>query len=218
MITKITPSDCQNLLDGIVAKGHGKTANEVYSLLSCIFKCAIAHHIITYSPLDTVLYIQHVSKSGTALSKEEESKLLNAFKNTPYEVLFAVALYKGLRPNEYKTAEIKGKFIVAVNSKRKNKKIEYKRIPISPMLRPYLNGVSELKYPSEQVMRDRFNEILPNHKLYDLRTTFYTRCKECGISEVALKEFAGHSLGALGNAYTDLSDEYLLKEGEKLKY
>lgn len=86
------------------------------------------------------------------------------------------------------------------------------------MLAPYLESVTELTFPSEQVMRDRFNEVLPNHKLYDLRTTFYTRCKECGVSEEARKEFVGHSLGALGNAYTDLSDEYLLREGAKFKY
>ena len=65
-------------------------------------------------------------------------------------------------------------------------------------------------------MRDVVRATLPGHKLYDLRTTFYTRCQELGVESAARDEFVGHSLGALGNTYTDLSNEYLLKEGRKL--
>ena len=54
--------------------------------------------------------------------------------------MFAVGLYTGMRPNEYETARLEGDFIVAVNSKRKNGKVEYKKIPITPMLKPYLIG------------------------------------------------------------------------------
>lgn len=86
------------------------------------------------------------------------------------------------------------------------------------MLQPYLANIDSLDMLGTYQMRDVMKSILPNHKLYDLRTTFYSRCKECGVAESALKEFMGHSLGALGEAYTDLSDEYLLKEGAKLKY
>ena len=217
-IQKVTPTDCQSIIDSLTKTGKGKTANEVYSLLSIIFKGAIAHRLIQDNPLTIVTKEQYESKHGSALTKEEEIKLLTAYKGTRYEPLFALALYTGLRPNEYKTAKIENKFIIAMNSKRKNKKVEYKRIPITKMLAPYLKNIMQFDFPSEQVMRDRFNEILPNHILYDLRTTFYTRCKECGIADTARDEFVGHSLGALGNAYTDLSDEYLLKEGEKFRY
>ena len=32
----------------------------------------------------------------------------------------------------------------------------------------------------------------------------------------AISEFMGHSLGAIGNAYTSLSEEYLINESKKL--
>lgn len=123
-----------------------------------------------------------------------------------------------MRPNEYATAKLEGEFIVAVNSKRKNGKIEYKKIPVTPMLKPYLKGVEEISFSSLRIMRDRFNKLFPQHKLYDLRTTFYTRCQECGISEVAIKKFVGHSLGVLAETYTDLSEAFLLSEGNKFMY
>lgn len=112
--------------------------------------------------------------------------------------MFAVGLYTGLRPNEYYSAKIQGDFIVAINSKRKNGKVEYKKIPITPMLEPYLQGVSKLTFYVQNRIRERFHKVLPNNKLYDLRTTFYTRCQECGVADVARNEFVWHSLGALG--------------------
>lgn len=217
-LQRILPAQCQTLIDGYLEKGQGRTADEVYSLLNCIFKMAIAHGIITLNPLAVVVKERHQREHGKALTVSEEKLLLEKTAGTRYQLLFAVALYTGMRPNEYATARIEGKFIIAVNSKRKGGKVEYKRIPISPLLRPFLAGVQELHFPRVEYMRDKLHDVLPKHKLYDLRTTFYTRCQECGVADVARMEFVGHSLGTLGDTYTDLSDDFLLKEGEKLKY
>lgn len=216
-IKKITPTDCQTLLDGITEQGKGKTAEEVYGLLSIIFKGALAHDIIGKNPLAIVQKPIHERENGTALTKDEETQLLNAPISPIYRTAFALALYCGLRPNEIYTAKIDGPFIVAVNSKRKNGKVEYKKIPITDMLRPYVSNDIP-RFPKCDLIREKIKKILPNHKLYDCRTTFYSRCIECGVDERAVKLFMGHSSGKLANAYTDVSDEYLLSEGNKLKY
>lgn len=217
-IRSITMGQCQKLLDKYTEQGMGKTADEVHSLLNQIFKMAIAHNIVERNPITTVVHTQHEREHGKALTKDEEKALLEGLKGTNYLIPFAVALYTGMRPNEYKTARIEGDFIIAVNSKRKSKKVEYKRIAISPMLKPYLEGVSELNFPYVESMRTHMNRHIKGHKLYDLRTTFYTRCRECGVADAARDEFMGHSAGALAKAYTGLSDEYLYAEAQKLNY
>ena len=217
-LRKITPAQCQALLDDLKAKGYGKTVSEIHSQLNIIFKMAIAHNIIHTNPLNIVVIERHENKHGKALTKDEERLLLSSLSGSRYQLLMAVALYTGMRPNEYKSARIENGFIVAINSKRKNNAVEYKKIPITPMLKPYLKETTSLDFPRLEYMRDKFNSVLSGHRLYDLRTTFYTRCTECGVSEVALKKFVGHTLGKLGDAYTDLSDEYLIAEGNKLNY
>ena len=217
-IANIYPPQCQKLIDKLSDEGKGKTMDEVFSLLKAIFKMAIKHGLISHNPMDIVFHAKHETQHGTALSKEEEKQLLEATAGTPYQLMFAVALYTGMRPNEYYSAKIEGDFIVTVNSKRKNGKVEYKKIPIIPPLKPYLEGVTELKFYGSNRLRERFSTVFKNHKLYDLRTTFYTRCEECGVAPTARDEFVGHSGGVLHKTYTDLSDEFLLKEGEKLNY
>ena len=114
--------------------------------------------------------------------------------------------------------KFEGDFVVAKNSKRKGGKVEYKKIPITEMLRPYIQEFDVNKIPKMQCIRDKFNAVLPDHIYYDLRTTFYTRCEECGGAEAARDYFVGHSRSRLNDTYSDLSDEYLLREGKKFIY
>lgn len=209
-ISAITPSMCQNLIDGL----SGKTAEEVFSLLSQTFKCAIAHRIVPFSPLDTLLRPSHERKHGHALTKQEERQLLET--SGKYTESFAIALYTGMRPNEYETVRREGDLLIAKNSKRKGKKIEYKRIPINPMLRPYISDSP--KMATAQTLRKNFKKLFPDKILYDLRTTFNTRCVECKVDNAARKLMMGHSLGKLANAYTDVSDEFLITEANKIAY
>ena len=217
-LKRITPNICQELIDRLEDEGKGKTAEDIHSLLNIIFKAAIKHGLITNNPIDMVVHNKHEREHGKALTKGEEHSLLAKTKGTPYNLMFAIALYTGLRPNEYKTARIEGDFIVANNSKRKNGKVELKKIPITPMLAPYLEGVTELHFTRLEQIRNKFNAILPRHRLYDLRTTFYTRCMECGVADAAIKKFVGHTLGGLADTYADLSDEFLFREGQKFLY
>ena len=215
-LNKITPSDCKTILNEVKAQGKGKTADELHSILNGIFKNAIAHALIERNPLALILHVHHESENGKALTKADETALFKALKGSEYATAAALVLYTGMRPNELKTAQIHGDFIKAVNSKRKGGKLEYKRIPIINRLRPFLPVDGVFHIPNLDMLRRHVKNALPGHKLYDLRTTFYTRCDELGVAPPARDEFVGHSSGVLTNTYRDLSDEYLLKESKKL--
>ena len=217
-LASITADKCQELLDKLIAEDKVRTEENVFSMLNMLFKAAVKHTVMKHNPMDMVFHTKHEREHGKALTKDEERELLEQTAGTPYQQMFAIGLYTGLRPNEYKTAYIENGFIVANNSKRKNGKVELKKIPITPMLAPYVKEGDSLSFYRLEQIRHKFNGILPNHKLYDLRTTFYTRCVECGVAEAAIKKYVGHTLGGLADTYADLGDDFLRREGQKLSY
>ena len=215
-IADVNAKDLQDVIDEFIALG--RTAEDLHGLLNQIFSYAVKFGLIAHNPVELTFRKPHKRKHGKALTLEEEELLLSASAGTKYQTMFAVALCTGMRPNEYKSATIKGDMIVAINSKRRYGEIEYKRIPIIKKLRPYLNGLDTITWVKYEKIRARFKEILPNHNLYDLRVTFYTHCEMCGVAEAAKNEMVGHSNGKLADTYLDLSDEYLIKEAEKLDW
>lgn len=215
-LKKINALECQKLIEGLSIQGKGKTSEEVYSLLSLIFKTAIKHNLIKNNPLDIIYRAPYEQEHGKTLSPEDVKRFKALIKGDKFEKIFLLALYTGLRPNEYQKIEVSGPFIIAVNSKRKNGKIEYKKIPVMRGLAPYVNGIIDIA-PYEQV-RKRFKALMPDFTLKDLRKTFNSRCIECGINDVVRKLWMGHSLGALGQAYTELSEDFFLSEGKKFFY
>lgn len=215
-IKNINAKDIQDVLDSEI--DHPRTAEDLNGLLNQIFSYAVKFGLITHNPVELTFRKPHKRKHGSALTAEEENLLLSATAGTKYQLMFAVALYTGLRPNEYKSAVIEGNMIVAINSKRRYGEIEYKRIPVIKKLKPFLNGLDKITWVKYEKIRAKFKEILPDHILYDLRTTFYTHCEMCGVAEAAKNEMVGHSNGKLPDTYLDLSDEYLFKEAAKLDW
>lgn len=217
-IRQIHPIDCKKMLDAIKAKGYGKTADEAHSILNQIFKLAIGYGIIQQNPLTVVPHRQHERQNGKRLTIEEEHKLLKESAGK-FKSIFAMYLYAGIRPCEIKTVRIEEPFVICQNAKQKERKYVEKKIPITSNLRKYLVPQDIEHTPKLDTIRAEFNRIVPGHTLKDCRRTFNSHCKECGVNEDVRKLFMGHSLGGkVEMAYTEFTDEFLLKEAAKLVY
>lgn len=195
----------------------GRTSESIYTLLKAIFEYALDEGYISKNPMRKIKYRKSNRTNGTAISLAEEKILIERIKGTHHENVIILMLYAGLRPCEVKTARIEGNFIVTQSMKQKNQKIVFRKIPITPMMRPYIPIIKDIASAGEA--RKVFNQIFPNHKLYDLRHTFITRCQECGVPENIVGVWAGHKNNTMtGSVYTHFSDEFMIKEGKKITY
>lgn len=219
-ITKIRTANIFNLMTQV--KDKGRAYEDVRSIVNQIFIYANTNEITSHNPVKLIEFKKAEREHGKALSIEEERKLIKELKKEEYknirQPIFAM-LFFGVRPIEIKSIEIEKDFIKAINAKRKKSKIEYKRIPISIQAKTFINFNKDFKLPCTL---DNLNlwlkKILPNHKLYDLRHTFTSRCREHVDAELVAR-WLGHSPQYLiEKTYNHFSDEHQLSEMNKVNY
>lgn len=219
-IDKIRTSDLDEIMQCIIDKG--RVYEDTRSILNQIFNYAIHNGIITHNPTTLIPFIRAEREHGDALSYEEELSLIAAL-NTPkyekYKQPILAMLFFGLRPCELNDAKIEGKMMIARNRKRKNGKIEYKKIPLSPVAtRFYDPNIPCTPCCVDNQLRVIFNSLVPNHKLYDLRHTFASRCQMFVRQEIVEIWLGDSPERIIGNTYTHFPDSFMIEEMQKVDY
>ncbi len=225
-LKEITPLVIQPLFNSMDKRGITRGSALTKLLLVQIFDAAAGERLIAANPMSSVHVLQYETNKGTALSYKEESEFLSKLNGNPYRLAMAIMLYTGVRRSELPTMQIKDGFAIVQNSKRKiTQKVTFRKIPITPMLIPYLadatkEEILEAISPARDVLTKQFKLLSPNHHLHELRHTFITRCQECGVAREIVSVWAGHAADRTmtSTVYTHFSDDFMLEQGQKVDY
>ena len=84
---------------------------------------------------------------------------------------------------------------------------------------PYID-FEKAKYTNLNTISTRMKRLFPNHHPHELRHTFISRCKECGVQSEVVSIWAGHSLSSTitSTVYTHYSEKFQLQEARKVIY
>ena len=216
----------QNYLLGFVREGKNRTAEKLSDLLRCIFDVAADDFKIP-SPMAKVVLPRYQTKKGNALTCEEEAKLVRyCIKNPNSAASSAILalLYFGMRQSELATIRVIGDewLEIETSKERLGKDVVLRRAPFTPMVRKILPYIDFAKARSTNLhsIASALKRVLPNHHVHELRHTYVSRCKECGVTGEVVSLWVGHSLSGTitSTVYTHYSTEFQQRESEKVLY
>ena len=183
-IADITRQELQGYLFRFIDEDKHRTAEKLYQILCCIFDLACEDlHIL--SPMKKIVLPYYEPKKGSALTREEEKKLVDfciAHRENKASSALLVLLYFGLRRSELKTISVENEMLTCTTSKTKMGRSEVKRsIPFTPVFRRVLPFVDfeKAKNTNVNTIYTTFKRLFPNHHTHELRYNFITRAKEC---------------------------------------
>ena len=197
---------------------------DVRSLYNQIFKYAIASGIITHNPVTIIPFKRAERKTRKPLSTKQIKEFFIRLQQPEFESIRQIAYvlyFFGLLPCEIDNdLHFENGFLICRNRKRKNGKIEYKKIPIPSQAREFINFDLPVKY---NFGYGKFTKILKkalgdNLTPYNLRHTFISICAEYVRPDI-VDVWSGDSPERLiQKVYIKFSDDFMIAQMNNVKF
>ena len=211
-------------INGIMTKVEGRVYEDLRVVLNSVFKYALASGTITHNPMLLIPFKKAERNNRRAMTEDEVKKMierLNTDEYSDYKRTFLILLFFGLRPCELEDARFEGDFLIARNAKRKNGKIEYKKIPICRQAREML----DLDAPVEalhrtDVLNRIFKRIMEDEEVtqYFLRHTFATVCQQYVRPDIVDIWMGDSSERLVGRVYTHFPDKFMIEQMQNVVF
>ena len=219
-ITQIRTVDIDTVMKDVKPRKY----EELRTLFNGIFKYAVASGIIQHNPVALIKFKRAERQTRDALPKNEIIAFLERIKQPKYdEIRQAMYLlyFFGLRPCEVDNdAHKEGTFLIARNRKRKNGKIEYKKIPIPTQAQGLIDWNKPLtfqtqsKYAQDELIKD----LLNGKTGYYLRHTFSTVCQQYVRPDIVDIWMGDSPQRLVGKVYTHFPDEFMCEQMQKVQF
>ena len=211
-IREIRAVDLNEILKDVQPRKY----EELRTLFNGIFKYAMASGVIQTNPVALIQFKRAERQNRECLSKKEILLFLERIKDKKYNNIrqFAYILYFfGLRPCEVdEETHREGDFLIARNRKRKNGKIEYKKIPIPKQARNLIDWNKPLTADLHRLkINDIMKELLDGKTAYCLRHTFATICQQYVRPDIVDIWMGDSPTRLVGRVYTHFPDEFMLE-------
>lgn len=218
-ITQIRTVD----IDAVMKDVKPRKYEELRTLFNGIFKYAVASGIIQHNPVALIKFKRAERQTRDALPKDEIIAFLERIKQPKYDDIrqaMYLLYFFGLRPCEVDNdAHKEGNFLIARNRKRKNGKIEYKKIPIPTQAQGLIDWNKPLtfqtqsKYAQDELIKD----LLGGKTGYYLRHTFSTVCQQYVRPDIVDIWMGDSPQRLVGKVYTHFPDEFMCEQMQKVQ-
>ena len=210
-------------------------------LYNLMFRYAMKHELIDKNYAELCSSVKVEKKTIRVPFSKEEISLLWENRNFPFVDIVLFGIYTGFRPIEIaliKTANINFELNYIVGG-IKTKAGRDRKVPIHPMIKDIVlkyfgdkneflfNDYNKLEHKATPLsydkLRNRFRKIMKflkmDHTPHEMRHTFITQAKECGVNEYVLKLIVGHEIDDVTeNVYTHRDLENLQTEMRKVDF